>query len=217
MARKVLTVPSVGGNPLPYGTYFYGHDDTSAFLLNTYNASLCSVTTSNFGAPVTYRPDSGVFPFIDFKPLSGYLVRIKDTMTVTTNSQVVFPTQYVLRPGLNFFTIDQNALDQDISSFCNSTNTRIVYGTYDGTDNNDPNGTGRYFAFGTYLPTSTQNNITKFRAGSAYCVDVKAGFTITFTYPRRSQYIITDASTPSYPSYILTCENGDRLTTGVSG
>lgn len=223
-------MPIITFTPAPgkdFGLYFYGHRGTNNIDFCTQPSGVCTQTAVGLdlsaayaifgGGLIDFKPDVD-FPFFrSMVPLSSYVLRVRDVTPLNVVGDSVAPTLYNIVPGLNTVYIDTNAIDFNINNFCNNNNTRVVYGTYDGSD--VPNSGTPYFDYGfrlytPALPTGA-GNITTFRAGSAYIIDASASFTIT--YQRRSQYIITDSGTPNYPGYIITTNSGDRLTTGQVG
>lgn len=215
MANVTLNVPA----GKPYGLYFYGHTGTNTVSLPTLDASLSAAYTTAAYGIAGYIPGDEFPQFTSISSLSGYILRVKGSTTITSTGDAVFPATVTCRPGLNFVVIDTNAVDFAISSVCNTTNTRVVYGTYDGSDQVGGGTPSNYFfSYGLNIPGDAfAQSITTFRAGSAYIIDVKPGQTVNINYVRKSQYIITDSGTPSYPGFIICCENGDRLTTGAQG
>lgn len=216
-----------------FGSYFYSHNNASSTPLNiggnaqnpTYGATLTAFAIVNYSiAP--YVPYNNFNLFDNLSPLSGYLIQTSGSISINNDNTQVFPATYVLRPGLNWVTVDRNALSTTFSDIFGATNLskiRAIYGGYDGSDDGAIKSPVLYNQFPqTYLPDAgplAPQFITSFKPGSSYLVAMKEGQTITFQYARKNQYIITDSgnTAPTGPGYIICCENGDRLTTGVEG
>lgn len=216
------------------GTFFYGHAGSTNINLTTLNSGLCGVFTAFAFGVAQYTPFDQFPLFTNMTPNSAYLLFVKGTTTFSSDESNVFPTTYTVKPGVNFIAIDKNAIALPMSATPMTTsNTDVVYGTFDATDFRNLASEPSYEALkflnvGIFTPDivpntpmgNFSNTITLFRPGSAYLIAVKAGAApFNITYLRKSQYIITNAgnTAPTGPGFIITCENGDRLTTGVVG
>ena len=216
------------------GTFFYGHAGSTNVDLTTLNSGLCGVFTAFAYGVAQYVPLDEFPLFTNMTPNSAYLLFVKGTTTFSSNESNVFPTTYTIKPGVNFIAIDRNAIALPMSATpMSTTNTDVVYGTFDATDFRNLASEPGYEALkflnvGVFTPDivpnapmgNFANSISLFRPGSAYLIAVKQGATpFNITYQRKAQYIITDTgnTAPTGPGFIITCENGDRLTTGVSG
>ena len=205
------------------GRYYYTHNNATSLSLLTFGDALTAFTTLN-NTIISYLPGNPLQLFTTFEPGSAYIINNSALITIQNDNSLVFPATYTLTPGLNFVTVDQNALSAaftDIFGVENLNKIRVIYGTYDGTDDGAVKNPSLYFnQNGVFNPVNQLGNlITSFKPGSSYLVVMKAGQTITFQYARKNQYIITDSGNthPTGPGYIICCENGDRLTTGTEG
>jgi hypothetical protein len=211
------------------GVFFYGHAGSANVNLLTYGSKLSSVTTVVSYGQAQYIPGDEFPAFTNMVPNSAYSIfQGEGVVDITTDYSNVFPTTWRVKPGFNMITIDRNAVNLAISATpITYLNTIVVLGTVDGTDPTDiavADGL-KFLNAGFYSPplpgdSISPNQITVFRPGSSYLISVKSGATpFDITYQRRSQYIITNANNtaPTGPGFIITCENGDRLTTGVVG
>jgi len=218
--------PSAPGG-VTQASYFYGHLGDNNVDLTTLNSTLCGVYTALAYGIASYIPFDNFPLFTTAKPLSSYFFQVGGTTNVPINkptnvNPVVMPSSYTLKAGFNFICLDPNSLSAKFVDLgLTTTNIDIIYTTADG---NRPAGDEdftaaalRYVGLASWQPGIIGNTITSFQPGSAYLIVAKQQTTLNFQ--RRLQYIITDSgnTAPTGPNYILTCENGDRLTTGVSG
>lgn len=229
--------PSVGFYPT-YGQHFYMHYSDSCLDLNdsTVLPYLCAAYgVQNYGIASWY-PDGGEFNFFQYvcwpykastpstdpqyyAISSGVIIRNKAPLTITQTSPVpAIPGSWDIQPGLNMIAVDPNALDVNITQWCNSTNTSIVYGNWDPAYDGVNYALTRYYSLGQRsFVDDLFNNISKFRAGNVYIIQAKQAFTISF--PRKNAYIVTSPynTSPSGPAYYITTNAGDRLIANQSG